>query len=479
METNRAGEATRAQRLAAEDAEEAARPGRRFSRGSRPVIRWIKGDGLDDDVTRTAIAQATRIFGHEVDYCLVSQGISAPRAREILAWSNQPVEWWPVSATDNSTLARYLVRAGCHPDHFGYWWKWFPDRVRPQAPEWILDGDMVITGRPDWFDTWRSGRDVTRLSQDNRTAPSNIFGQYAHLVDPTRGFYSGLASLPPGVSPSAAFAEVLDREPLHAGHHGQHDMCEQGVVAAAFQSLQATPIPLYEFPFARAFEDFVDYGLEGDRGRVWGYHFGNAFRRPNPHFERLSAAGTLFNSPPDDPFARFHWLGGEGPWGIPGWTMPDANARQVANRARGWAGRRVLEIGTSRGRVSAMLNAVGCRLTTVDRIDRGAAANLAGLDIEVVVAEATAFMNTTHQRFDLIVCDLHGNSPEDWARYSEPLRRCLAHRGSLIISNAALSKVEGWAEETGVAWFLANLPPGWEYSLDTSTVPGLAVVHAP
>ena len=159
--------------------------------------------------------------------------------------------------------------------------------------------------------------------------------------------------------------------------------------------------------------------------------------------------------------------------------MPDANARQVANRARGWAGRRVLEIGTSRGRVSAMLNAVGCRLTTVDRIDRGAAANLAGLDIEVVVAEATAFMNTTHQRFDLIVCDLHGNSPDDWARYSEPLRRCLALRGSLIISNAALSKVEGWAEETGVAWFLANLPPGWEYSLDTSTVPGLAVVNAP
>ena len=25
-------------------------PGRRFSAGTRPVIRWIKGDGLDDTI---------------------------------------------------------------------------------------------------------------------------------------------------------------------------------------------------------------------------------------------------------------------------------------------------------------------------------------------------------------------------------------------------------------------------------------------
>jgi hypothetical protein len=47
------------------------------------------------------------------------------------------------------------------------------------------------------------------------------------------------------------------------------------------------------------------------------------------------------------------------------------------------------------------------------------------------------------------------------------------------VSNAALAKVDGWSEETGVQWFLANLPPRWEYIVDESTAPGLAVVHAP
>ncbi len=72
----------------------------RFSLGTRPVIRWIKGDGLDDAVTRAAIAQATRIFGSEVDYCLCTVGISAFRARTILEWAAQPVEWWPMTPVE-------------------------------------------------------------------------------------------------------------------------------------------------------------------------------------------------------------------------------------------------------------------------------------------------------------------------------------------------------------------------------------------
>ena len=142
---------------------------RPFSLGTRPVIRWIKGDGRDDEVTRSAIAQATRVFGDRVDYCMCSAGISAARARAILAWSDQPVEWWPLGPEDNLQLARMLMAAGCPVDAFGYWWKWFPERVRPAAPEWILDGDMVITGKPSWFDGWCAGTDRLRIS-------SMIFG---------------------------------------------------------------------------------------------------------------------------------------------------------------------------------------------------------------------------------------------------------------------------------------------------------------
>src|SRR6266699_7311112 len=62
----------------------------RFARSERPLIRWIKGDGLDDEVTRSAIAQATRLFGGSVDYCLCTAGISPARARAVLAWAEHP-----------------------------------------------------------------------------------------------------------------------------------------------------------------------------------------------------------------------------------------------------------------------------------------------------------------------------------------------------------------------------------------------------
>jgi predicted O-methyltransferase YrrM len=471
---------TRAAAVAAEDRRAAAASSaRRFSAGRRPVIRWIKGNGLDDDVTRAAIGQATRLFGSTVDYCLCTHGIDATRARRILAWAAGPVEWWPVSEHDNPALAKRLARAGCPPARFGYWWKWFPERVRPDGPEWILDGDMVISGKPAWFESWVSGHDPVRIAQDDRSVVDEIHGRYARHVDPVKKFYSGLVSLPPGVRFMPEFNQVLEQQPLHAGHDGCQDMCEQGVVAAAFQRLDAIAIPLHEFPFGRAFEDFLDYGLPGDQGCGWGFHFGNAFRRDNPHFERLTAEGVIFSQPEPSLHERFDWLGGFGQWGIPGWSMPPDNARNVVTRAAAFAGKNVLELGTSRGRVTAMLATVGCRVTTVDHQDRGAAANLAGLDVEVVVDDAVHFLKTTPRTFDLVICDLHGNSPADWRRYATPMRSRVAAGGTMIISNAALAQIPEWHEETGVPWFLETLPAGWSHELDTSTVPGIAIVRRP
>ena len=169
---------TRAVAVAREDRIAAERIGpRRFSAGTRPVIRWIKADGLDDVVTRAAIGQATRLFGGEVDYCLCTIGIGADRVRKVLEWASEPVEWWPLSEDDHPQLAKRLMQAGCPPERFGYWWKWFPERVRPGAPEWILDGDMVITGKPEWFDRWVQGKDVLRVSQDDLCEPERMYGR--------------------------------------------------------------------------------------------------------------------------------------------------------------------------------------------------------------------------------------------------------------------------------------------------------------
>jgi predicted O-methyltransferase YrrM len=445
-----------------------------FSLGTRPVIRWIKGNGLDDEVTRAAIAQATRLFGHEVDYCLCTEGIDAHRAREILAWAMRPVEWRPVNENDNPLLAKLLRDAGCLPENFGYWWKWFPERIRPDAPEWILDGDMVITGKPAWFSDWAEGRDGVRITQDDLELPV-AYGQYARLVDPDLKFYSGLVSLPSGLRYMPAIQAVLLKNPLKKPHNGKKDMCEQGVVSVAFQSLGAKAIPLHEFPFCRAFEGETDYGLTGNQHNAWGYHFGNAFRMANPHFERMSKAGIVFSQPGVTLAERFHWLGGTDQWGFEGWSMPDHFIGALMGQASLFAGKPVLDAGTSRGRIAALFAACGCKVTTVDHTDRGAQQNLSGLDVQVVTDDIDHFLESNETLFDLIFLDLHGNSETRWKKLAPRLPLRLNRGGRIILNNATLFHMPEWREETGVGWFLHHLPEGWHAELLLEEPPGLAV----
>jgi predicted O-methyltransferase YrrM len=469
---------SRAAQLALEDDQQATlTAARRFALGTRPVIRWVKGDGRDDVVTRAAIGQATRLFGDSVDYCLCTNGIDAARVRWILEWATQPVKWWPVSPEDNEPLAAVLAEAGCQPSRFGYWWKWFPERVRPNAPEWILDGDMVVTRPPEWFDDWREGRDVLRVTQDDRWPMAQLYGGYDRFIDTELRLYSGLVSLPPGQTYMAEVLQVLEAEPLAAPHDGTSAMSEQGVIATAFQRLAALPIPLYEFPFARAFEPALDHGLHGDIGRGWGYHFGHAFRAINPHFTALARSGeVLALDRRPDAAARTAWLGARTQWGIPGWSMSDAMARLIEGYARDFAGCRVLELGTSRGHLTTVLAQAGCRVITLDRHDRGAAQNLAALEVTVVQAPAEEWLAECEEVFDLIVVDLHGNSPEEWDLRGALLLGRLAPDGLMLISNATLGRVQEWHAETGVPHFLSQLSRDWSSWLHETPQPGLAVV---
>ena len=481
---------TRSVRVALDD--EALR-GDAFRHGARPVLRWIKSDGLDDAVTRAAIGQATRLFGARVDYCICTYGLKAERVRDVLAWAAQPVEWIEVSEADNERLAAALHAARCSTERFGYWWKWFPERVRPSAPEWILDGDMVVTGIPEWFDEWAAGHDVLRVSQDDRSIADDaqIFGSYGELVDPTLALYSGLVSLPPELTYVDDMLSVLREQPLSVPHDGIDDMSEQGVVAATFQRHSPIPIPLCEFPFGRAFEDALDFGLADSGKPLWGYHFGHAFRMRNKHFEELQTRGDVFAAdemPPPDAgnaeldrvFDRNRWLsGGSGQWGVPGWGMPETCVRTVLEEAQRFRGRFVLDLGTSRGRLAAMLCALDCQVTTVDRVDRGAMRNLDGLPIKVVLDDAVHFLETTDQRFDLICVDLHGNTPADWDRYAPGLIRCLSRRGELLVSNVELWKIPEWADETGAEKFITRCLSSWRWRVRRlpSGPPGMAIVR--
>jgi hypothetical protein len=380
-----------------------------------------------------------------------------------------------VDEFDNPALANLLRQAGCLPENFGYWWKWFPERVRPNAPEWILDGDMVITGKPSWFKDWVEGRDGVRITQDDLELPV-AYGNYANLVDPGLKFYSGLVSLPSGCRYMPAIKDVLLKKPLRKPHNGKNDMCEQGVVSVAFQSLGATAIPLHEFPFCRAFESETDFGLAGEPGKVWGYHFGGSFRQPNPHFERMSKAGIIFIQPELSIAERFRWLGGTDQWGYEGWSMPDHFVEALVVEGLSMQGKTVLDSGTSRGRIAAVFAACGCKVTTVDHTDRGAQQNLRGIDIQVIIDDIDHFLTANEILFDLIFIDLHGNSEARWKKFAPKLALRLNRGGRIILNNATLFQMPEWKEETGVGWFLNHLPERWHAELHLQEPPGLAVV---
>jgi predicted O-methyltransferase YrrM len=210
---------------------------------------------------------------------------------------------------------------------------------------------------------------------------------------------------------------------------------------------------------------------------AWGYHFENADHCKNSHFINLVRDGVIFSGSDQPPLIeRFAWMGGSGQWGIPGWSMPDGCVSVILDRAKAFAGRRVLEIGTSRGRVTAMLASIGCNVTTIDRHDRGAGQNLGGLNVRIVIDNALNFLETTSDSFDLIVVDLHGNSVADWTQFDPLLKRCLSSNGMLLLNNASLWKIPEWHEERGVRWFLDKLLPPWKYEVHDDTLPGVAVV---
>ena len=448
---------------------------RQFQRGTRPVIRWIKGDGLDDEVTRAAICQATRLFGDEVDYCLVTQGVGPERVREILSWAEQSVEWWPITDNDNSELAKVLNEAGCPKEDFGFWWKWFPERVRVNAPEWILDGDMVITGRPEWFDHWKEGKDPIRVSGNSEEV---LYGEYSALVDSKSKLYSGLISLPPKITYMKQVLDLLKIQPLKKNHDGRFNPSEQGVIVSVFQKMNAVPIPLYEFPFAQSNFAGLNYGLSKARDQVWGYHFARSFVMKNPHFEKLCSEGVIYSKSNVDAISKYHWLsGGAGQWGVPSWGMNLDSLKVLISRVNSLSPGKALELGTSRGRLAAILEEIGFKVKTVDHIDRGATINLKGLDVEVVIGDAIDFLANTKESFDLIVIDIHGNSIETWKKIWSHLPSKLLDGGKIILNNFNLFKIDEWSNEKGVARLVESLNDDWIATVLTSTPPGIVMLE--
>ena len=463
----------RAKRIAALDKYLSSTPRSEFTRSRRPVIRWIKGDGLDDEVTRAAICHATRLFGGEVDYCLITQGIGPERVREILSWAEESVEWWPITEDENPELAKILNDAGCPKEDFGYWWKWFPERVRKNAPEWILDGDMLVVSKPDWFELWKEGKDSIRITENPH---EELYGEYSEFVDEDTKLYSGLISLPPNASYMEDILEFLRDRPLKKNHDGRTNPSEQGVIASVFQKKNIIPIPLHEFPFAIANASELNFGPSQLRNRVWGYHFARSFIMENRHFESMVTSEVVISKTNVDLVSKYQWLsGGVGQWGIPGYGMNSESLKILISHVQQLSPGKALELGTSRGRIAAVMSDLGFHVTTVDHIDRGAKINLKALNVEVVVDDAVNYLMNSSEKFRVIIVDVHDNSISTIRKIWRYLHSRIEVGGSIVFNNFNLADMEGWSSEKGVARLSDDLDDCWNVSVLSDTPPGIVL----
>ena len=339
------------------------------------------------------------------------------------------------------------------------------------APEWILDGDMIVTAAPKWFDAWSRGTDRLRVSQNHHFPGDDGYGEYLPLVNQDKLLYSGLVSLPPNLSYMEQVLDVLRRQPLLLNHDGRINKSEQGVIACAFDALDATPIPLSEFPYA------VSAGSATEpASHVWGYHFTRAFIGENQAFRRMEADGRVFRRDAEPEIdEKFVWLRNHGQWGIPGSSMHPICVKRILALARGYMGQSVLEIGTSRGRLAAIMAAAGCLVTTIDKTDRGAHVNLEGLGVDVVVSDGADFLRKNDATFSLIVVDLHDNSKDVWRALWPLVSRSLKAHGTLVLYNSHLWKMPEWHEETGLQWITERSPPGWSIENFPDPLPGMVI----
>jgi tetratricopeptide (TPR) repeat protein len=447
-----------------------------FRKSIRPLIRWVKGEGLDDKITKASIAIATKLFGNEVDYCLCTNNLNSRRVREILSLSSQPVCWLPLSSRENIELSSILTKAGCSENNFGYWWKWFPERVRPYAPEWIVEGDMLITKKPKWFNKWKSGSDVVRISASDEFAwPKEYYGEYANLLDDKIKLYSGFVSLPPNFYYLKDMIKIMNKQPLKNNHNGVYNFSEQGLISVVFSKYSFKKISIEEFPIANAlFEN--NFKNKYSSNKIWGYHFARSFIKENIFFNKyINLKKNNWTQKKQRFKKQFEWLRNNGQFGNEGYSMNPLCVNRILSVVKNYKNTQVLEIGTSRGYLTALLSRFN-EVTTIDHKDRGAFINLSGLNIKIVKEDMLSFLKKDSKKYNIILIDLHGNSKKVWRKLWSLIPARLEFKSKVILYNSHLYKIDGFSEDNGIKFLLdSNLFKKFKLKIYEKPLPGMII----
>ena len=154
---------------------------------------------------------------------------------------------------------------------------------------------------------------------------------------------------------------------------------------------------------------------------------------------------------------------------------PDC-ARRIGAAASRYAGRPALEIGTSRGHLTAILASRGCLVTTIDAEDRGAKQNLEGLNVKIVQSDATEYLcSETRSTFDFITVDLHGNDEATWRRLWPHLHPRLSRHGTMVLYNSHLWRIREFKKETGLRYVAENCLSKFVTEVFEDPLPGMIV----
>jgi protein-L-isoaspartate O-methyltransferase len=159
--------------------------------------------------------------------------------------------------------------------------------------------------------------------------------------------------------------------------------------------------------------------------------------------------------------------------------MKPGQAVRVEAVFRNYAGCPVLDLGTSRGYIAAILASAGCFVTTVDKEDRGARGNLDGLSADVVRADFIQYLESTSKEFDAIIIDKHGNERPVWEKLWPLITGHLRRGGQALIYNSHLSDLPEWRDQDGPQWVVTTQLGGWTTETYPDPSPGMVVATKP
>ena len=159
--------------------------------------------------------------------------------------------------------------------------------------------------------------------------------------------------------------------------------------------------------------------------------------------------------------------------------MSEEIARIMVGELPDLSFKRVLEIGTSRGYLAAILSAHGALVTAIDVSDRGAKKNLEGLSAFFHQSDALEFLKKQQPFYDYICVDLHGNSWKNWQKIWPWLSSRIRTGGKIVINNATLDSIPEWAHESGVRELaeVLSLDENWKVTIHPLPLPGVLVLE--